>query len=893
MKPPLYVLDGYSLIYRSYFAFIRNPLFNPQGRNSSAVFGFFRTLFGFFNRYDPKFFAVALDSLTPTFRHEKYPEYKATRDKTPQDLHDQVPVVEEILDSLGITKIRVDGMEADDIIATLAAECGSADRECYIISGDKDLLQLVGGPVKVLLPEKGEYLELGREEVFEKLGVYPEQILDYLALIGDSADNIPGVKGIGPKTAVKLLDEYTTLEGIYENLENLPEGQKNKLEEGRDSAYMSRDLVILKKDIGLGCPVEGLELKNLEIDKTVPLLLREGMNSIVKELGRAEALEEKQKDISSTAPDYETVLTEEALDRWISKVRKKGVFAFDCETTAIDALIAEPLGFSLSVESGHACYIPVKAPDCECLPEARIKEALEGILTDPKLELVGQNIKYDYKVLKRWGIEITNIAFDTMIAAWLLESSSTYGMDGLAERYLGYRTIHFNDVVTKGECFDIVPVKRATEYAAEDADITFRLYEIFRDNLEEQNLLSLLETMDVPVIPILGNMELSGIRVERERLEEYSKELEISLAETEDEIYRLCGEIFNINSTKQLQEMLFEKRKLEPIKKTKTGYSTDNSVLEALAEEDPVPALVLRYRGMSKLKSTYVDSLPKLVNPRTGRIHTSFIQTGTATGRLSSRDPNLQNIPIKTEEGRRIRDAFVPDEGNVFISADYSQIELVVLAHLSGDPALSAAFKEGKDVHRNTAALVFGIDESEVTTDQRRMAKVINFGIMYGMSGFRLSRELGIPRKEADAFIDSYFARYAGIREFIHKTVGEAEATGYSRTMFGRHRPIPGINSANQAEKRGAERIAVNTPIQGTAADIVKLAMIGLERKLPAEVPEAELLLQVHDELIFEVPEPSVEKTEAIIREVMENAADLDVPLKVGIEHGKSWGELH
>ncbi len=890
---PLFILDGYSLIYRSYFAFIKKPLTNKRGENTSALFGFFRTFFSLFNTYKPSFFAVAMDSLTPTFRHEQYPEYKATRDKTPEELHNQVPLIEEILEALGVPILRVNGYEADDIMATLAQQCREIKRPCFIISGDKDLLQLVQGDVKMLHTEKGEYFEVDREAVHEKWGIYPEQVLDYLALTGDSADNIPGVKGIGPKTAVSLLEKYETLDNIYTHLDELPAGQKKKLEENRENAYMSKRLVVLDSSTPLSSSMEDLKLGELHVEAAVPLLLKQDITSIAEEIAGKKAVD-RQKPVQAKPGVYSAVLSIEDLDTWVEKVRTNKWFAFDVETDNLDSLQAAPVGICLSVESGQGCYIPLKVPDADCIPEGEVKKRIETILTDPGLYCIGQNIKYDYKVMKRWGITITNIAFDTMIAAWILDSQGgSFGMDNLAARYLQYRTFHFNEVVAKGDTFDSVPLQRAVTYAAEDADITYRLFELFRGQIEERRLEKLFYEVEMPLVTVLADMELEGILLDLKTLESYSRELASELAGIEDSVYQLCGEIFNINSTKQLQTILFDKRNLQPIKKTKSGFSTDNSVLEELAKEDPVPELVLKYRALSKLKSTYVDALPKMINPETGKLHTHFMQTGTATGRLSSKDPNLQNIPIRTEEGRRIRASFVPARGNIFLSADYSQIELVILAHLSGDPALSRAFREGLDVHSQTGSLIFGVPVEEVSAEKRRMAKVINFGIMYGMSGFRLSRELAIPRVQADRFIEAYFHKYAGVKAFIDKTIAEVEQTGTVKTILGRERKIPGINSQNRNEKMGAERIAVNTPIQGSAADIVKLAMLAIVPRLRREGCRAALILQVHDELIFELPAEEKEKITEIVQEEMESAVTLSVPLKVSVETGSSWGELH
>ncbi len=924
---PLYLLDGYSLIYRSYFAFMRRPLINQEGKNVSATFGFFRTLFSFFDQYAPDYFAVVLDSKGPTFRHEQYPEYKATREKAPDDLHAAVPVIEEVLDVLKVPTLRRDGFEADDIIATLAASCREEKRDCYIITGDKDLLQLVGDYVWVLKPDKSSYQKIGPEQVAEDWGVRPDQILDYLSLIGDTSDNVPGVKGIGPKSAAKFLSDFDTLDGVYAHLDELSKSHAEKLTANQENAYLSKRLITLRFDVPLDRQLEELSIDPKNRLAAVPIFQREGLRQLAEQSGGSRVAAEsddtgneskaepqdtkataetetgKKGEVSGpTAADarkgsYVSVTDVRALDEWVERVRKAKVFAFDSETDSLDAVEAKPVGFSLSVKSGEGCYIPLKAAGAECLSEEVVRERLKPILEDPTLKLVGQNIKYDYKVLRHWGITL-NPWFDTMIAAWLADTTqSSYNMDKLAERYLGYATVHFKDVVPAGATFDAVELDRATEYAAEDADITFRLYEKLSPMLEEMGLTKLFAELEMPLVRILADMELEGIRLVPKTLESYSEKLGEEIAEVEKEIFRICGREFNVNSTKQLQEVLFTDLGMKPVRKTQTGYSTDNAVLEELAGGEgaaaEVPSLVLRYRLLSKLKSTYVDSLPKLVNARTGRIHTHYGQTGTATGRLSSKDPNLQNIPIREEEGRQIRAAFVPKEGHIFLSADYSQIELVVLAHLSGDAALRKAFNEGSDVHSQTGALIFGVDENEVTPEQRRIAKTINFGVMYGMSAFRLSRQLKIPRRMADEFIRAYFEKYSAIRAFVDRTAEEAKASGSVKTLMGRIRTIPGIDSRNRTEQMAAARIAVNTPIQGSAADIVKLAMLNVVARLAKEGLSSKLILQVHDELVFEVPEIEVDQMRKLVREEMEGAIKLDVPLRVSIETGASWGALH
>jgi DNA polymerase-1 len=892
MDEPLYLLDGYSIIYRSYFAFIRNPLRNAEGRNTSAIFGFFRTLLKLLHERKPAYFAVVMDSLTPTFRHEQYAEYKATREKTPEDLHSQVPIVEEILSAMGIPILRVNGFEADDVMASAAELCAGESRPCYVISGDKDMLQVVDGGVTVLRPDKdGSYREMSAEAVEAEWGVRPDQMVDYLALTGDSSDNIPGVSGVGAKTASKLLGQFGTLDEVYAHLDQVSsKSWRSKLEAGKESAYLSRSLVVLRRDAPLACDMDALHLGPLDNKAAAEILLREGIKSIAEELGGSGEVDmpEQRRGV------YEAVTDLETLDAWIAHVRERGVYAFDVETNAIDPMVAEPVGFSIAVEPGRACYVPIRCAGAATVDAEVVKERLASVLEDPSLRMVGQNTKFDYQVLRRWGIPAGNIWFDTMIAAWLLNSSlATFNMDRLAEDVLNYRTVHYDEVVEKGATFDSVPLGQAAEYAAEDADITYRLYQVFQKQLGERGLQRLFHEMEMPLVTLLADMEHAGIRIVPERLSEYSAELAKKLAAIEREIYDLCGREFNIGSTKQLQQVLFQERKLKPGKRTKTGYSTDTSVLEELAAEDPVPALVLRHRMLAKLKSTYVDALPTLVNPETNRIHTSFMQTGTATGRLSSRDPNLQNIPIRDEEGRRIRSAFVPEDGWSFLSADYSQIELVLLAHLSQDPNLLRTFSEDKDVHRQTAALIFEVPEEEVTPEQRRIGKTINFGVMYGMSAFRLSRELRIPRADAERFISAYFEKYAGITAFIDRTVSAAKETLKVTTLQGHEREVPRITSRNRTERMAAERIAVNTPIQGSAADIVKMAMLRIRERLRGGGYQARLLLQVHDELIFEVPDREVEQVRRLVQEVMEQAVALSIPLRVNIEVGGSWGELH
>jgi DNA polymerase I len=923
MSPPtsgipvqgLYLLDGYSIIYRGYFAFLRRPLLSPAGRNVSSVFVFFRTILQLLRDRSPGMLAVAMDSRVPTFRHERYPAYKANREKAPDDLHAQVPVIEEILAALRVSCVRADGYEADDVIATLAERCRRSALPCWILSGDKDILQLIGGNVRLLAQEKGSSAleEYTRERVFELRGVYPERIVDYLALAGDASDNVPGVSGIGEKTAVKLLTQFAGLDELYARLEEVtPEGVRKKLSAGRADAMLSRDLATLRRDVPGVPELAALSFGGLDADAAVPLFEREGMRSIVEELRGKAATGPRAAaptppaaaaprpapaavPTASTAPGTYPPVTDLAdLDRRIAAARAAGEYAFDVETDSTDEMRAIPLGFSLSSAEGSACYIPIRAAGVRCLPEGVVKERLRGLLEDPSVRLVGQNVKYDAKVMRRWGVRFANPHFDTMLAAWVLDADQgTYGLDRLAGQHLGYRTLPYDEVVEKGKTLADVPVQRAADYSGEDADLTFRLYAVLGSRLEREGLAGVLHDIEMPLVQVLADMELAGIRVLPAELAAYSAEMELKLAALEEEIYALAGRRFNINSTKQLQEILFTWRKLEPVRRTRTGFSVDMDVLETLAARDPVPERILAHRKLAKLKSTYVDSLPRLVNETTGRVHTHYVQTGTATGRLSSKDPNLQNIPVRDEEGRRIRRAFVPEPGSVFVSADYAQVELAILAYLSRDPTLLNAFAAGKDVHRQTASLIFGVSEEAVTPDQRRIGKTINFGVVYGMSSYGLSQSLKIGRADADRFIRTYFERLGGVDRWLKDTIRSAAEKGFVETLSGRRRSVPTIRSANRTERAAAERVAVNSPIQGSAADLIKIAMVRLARRLADERLPARLLLSVHDEIVLEAGEGAAERVARAAKETMEHVTEHAIPLTVHVEIGDSWGAFH
>ena len=930
----LYVIDGYSLIYRSYFAFISRPFKDSQNRNVSAVYGFFSTLMMLLDSNDIDYLVVAFDSKGPTFRHEIYPEYKANRNPTPEDLHPQIPIIMDILEKSGIKYYDKQEMEADDIIATFNKSAEEQGIETVIITSDKDLMQLVNKDTSVLRPSKKgvkEYQMCKEEQVIESYGVKPSQILEYLIMLGDSSDNIPGIKGIGAKTASKLLSEFGSLDAIYQNLEKLSKGLRNKFIEGKDGIELSRKLITLKDDVfkpndidykeyeikkinwdDAASSFQAIDSKNL-VSRAHKLALKLG-NSVssypeVEEEPKVKknkslqmglfddeefSKEEEPKIIIPVLKNnYEAITTVEGLVKALNRVEKGTIMAFDLETTSLDVMNCKIVGFSFCFDIDKAWYVVLQAGGTTYMDWEEVKP----ILTDKleKAQIVGQNFKYDYKVLKRWGITIDKIYFDTMIAAWMLNSSSgVYNMDDLSSRELGYKTVEFHEVVEKGKTFDSVPLEKAVRYGAEDSQVTFALYKKFKVELEKNKLDNLFYSLEMPLVKVLGNLELEGIILDKNKINEFDAQIVKEIEEVENKIFSECGQTFNVSSPKQLQEILFVTRNLSPGRKTKSGYSTDTKVLTELARnnEDIIPKLVLEYRSLVKLRG-YSKGLPLLINKRTKRIHPQFLQTGTATGRLSCKNPNLQNIPIRTEEGRKIRGCFIPKPGYTFLSADYAQIELMVLAHFSKDENLISSFKNKEDVHKMTAVLIFNESPENVTPQQRRIAKTINFGVMYGMSAFRLSNELEISRKEAKTFIDSYFERYKGVNNFINKTKIDAQENGFVSTLLGHVRKVDEIRSANKVEQAAGERIAVNTIIQGTAAEIMKKAMIGISDKFFKENLQSKMLLQVHDELIFEVLEEEKEQVVKIVKEEMENAMKLLVPLRCSIEFGKDWGDMH
>ena len=905
----LYIFDGYSLIYRSYFAHISSPLTDRNGSNISAYFGFFSSLLSLMSSYPMDYIAIAMDENAPTFRHRMYPEYKATRDKAPEDLHAQVPLIKETLAKMHIACVSNPGFEADDVIASLADLASKSSVETVIVTGDKDLMQLVGPHVSALRPpKKGEsqYRMMQEGEVFDEYGVRPSQIVDYLSIIGDKADNVPGIKGLGEKGAVKLLSEYVSLDGIYRHLDMLPQGTRKKLEEGKALGELSRSLIRLSLDaLPQGFDISILSKEGIRLSEGIADFDRHDCRSLTRRIPpeeRGSATEYKpaaEDEVGYEAPKadpgiYRSITDiSEARRHFLAAEEAGGIIALDTETTGLED-DAEIVGFSFSYEECKAYYVPLVAEGREYVSRDSVKALFDEFLASGRLAVVNQNVKYDLKVIWRLGSDIKRIAFDTMIAAWLLDSNANvYNLDDLSLRLLGAVTTKYEDVVGKDEIFSSIPLDKATAYAAEDSDMAYRLYHLLSARLSEKNLLDVLERYELPLIPILARMETEGIHLSEERIEKMEKDVASRLEGIVGEIYSIAGHEFNLNSTQQLSKVLFEELHLPAGKKTQKGYSTDTATLEGLREAGgAIISDLLDYRQLSKLKSTYIEVLPSLQDSE-GRIHTSFLQTGTATGRLSSRNPNLQNIPVRTDEGRMIRSAFTPRPGHEFLSADYSQIELVVLAHMSQDKALMTAFTEGVDVHRYTAGLIFSKDVDAVDAHERRIAKTINFGIMYGMSAFRLSRDLGITRSEASDFISRYFDRYSAVRSFVDKTNAFASEHGYVLTAGGHRRDVIGINSSNKVEKAGAERVAVNTVIQGSAAEIMKLAMISVDKAIAETGLDSRMLLQVHDELIFEVPVEEKDVMEALVRERMENAVRLSIPLRVSIEFGLSWGDMH
>jgi len=889
VKKTIYVVDGTSYIHRAYHA-IRN-LSSSQGLPTNAIFGFTRMLMKLLDDKSPEYGAVAFDVSGPTFRHKIFKDYKATRPPMPEDMAVQIPYIKEVVHGLNLVVLEKQGYEADDIIGTIARLGQDQGYNVVIVSGDKDFRQILSENT-VMWDSMNDKLT-DSSTIRRDYGIEPEQIIQVMALSGDTSDNIPGIPGVGEKTAINLIQQFGSIENVFEHTDQITRPSlRSKLEQFKEQAYLSKKLVTIDRTVPLDITPDDLRLK-------VPQ--KERLAEIFRELEFKSLVDRFSEHAELSKKDYRLILKIEELESLTESIRKKGLFCLDTETTSKNALNAELVGISFCLEPGTAYYVPLGHTSRGTGLQIDIDEALsllKGILCDDKVKKIGQNIKYDAEVLARYGINLEGLSFDTMIASYLIDPTlRQHKLDYLAQHYLGYKMISYDEVTghNRDISFASVDVERAKEYSCEDAEITLLLKTVLEDKLRETDNFTLFQDLEMKLIPVIMEMEMTGIKIDVDFFKKMSKKFADELSGIESKIFDLIGEKFNINSPQQLGYILFEKLKLPVKKKTKkkSGYSTDVEVLTELAGIHEVPSLLLRFRTISKLKSTYLDALVSLVNPATGRVHTSYNQTVTATGRLSSSNPNLQNIPIRTDEGREIRKGFIADSDHLLLSADYSQIELRVFAHYSEDPVLLEAFEGGEDIHTRTAAEVFDLDPKMVTPEMRRMAKTINFGIIYGMGPIKLAKELGISKKVAQAYLDNYYERYKGVKDFKEKIISQAVQNGYVATLLKRRRYLPNINSENGNLRGEAERAAINTPIQGTAADLIKMAMINIANRLKNEHLKTKMLLQVHDELVFEVPKGELPVTSKLIKDEMEGVYRLNIPLKVDINWGTNWGEAH
>ncbi|EGT75155.1 DNA polymerase I [Haemophilus haemolyticus M21127] len=928
---PLVLVDGSSYLYRAFHAF--PPLTNAAGEPTGAMYGVLNMLKSLISQVQPTHIAVVFDAKGKTFRDEMFEQYKSHRPPMPDDLRKQIQPLHDMIRALGIPLLVVEGVEADDVIGTLALQASRLGKKVLISTGDKDMAQLVDDNIMLINTMNNSLLD--REGVIEKYGIPPKLIIDYLALMGDSADNIPGVAGVGEKTALGLLQGIGSMAEIYANLEKVAElpirGAKKlgeKLLAEKTNADLSYTLATIKTDVELNVTTDELLLGESQNDQLIEYFARyefkrwlnevmNGSDSITQtteqpvKINQYQVTSPAQNSVGNSAVEntpkiqidrtkYETLLTQTDLTRWIEKLNVAKLIAVDTETDSLDYMSANLVGISFALENGEAAYLPLQLDYLDApktLEKSTALAAIKPILENPDIHKIGQNIKFDESIFARHGIELQGVEFDTMLLSYTLNSTGRHNMDDLAKRYLGHETIEFKSIAGKGKgqlTFNQIPLEQATEYAAEDADVTMKLQQALWLKLQEEpTLVELYKTMELPLLHVLSRMERTGVLIDSDALFIQSNEIATRLTALEEQAYALAGQPFNLASTKQLQEILFDKLGLPVLQKTPKGApSTNEEVLEELAYSHELPKILVEHRGLSKLKSTYTDKLPQMVNSQTGRVHTSYHQAVTATGRLSSSDPNLQNIPIRNEEGRRIRQAFIAREGYSIVAADYSQIELRIMAHLSGDQSLINAFSQGKDIHRSTAAEIFGVSLDEVTNEQRRNAKAINFGLIYGMSAFGLSRQLGISRPDAQKYMDLYFQRYPGVQQFMTDIREKAKAQGYVETLFGRRLYLPDINSSNAMRRKGAERVAINAPMQGTAADIIKRAMIKIDEVIRHD-PDIEMIMQVHDELVFEVRSEKVEFFREQIKQHMEAAAELVVPLIVEVGVGQNWDKAH
>ena len=909
MSRTLYIVDGHAHIYAAYFAPMRQQLTSPTGEPTKATYIFTMAVLGLIEKYQPDMLVVAFDTAAPTFRSEMYPEYKAHRPPMPDDMPVQIERIEQILEALRIPILRLDGFEADDIIGTLAKKAAADEIDTLICSKDKDLLQLIGDRIRTLDLKTGKIID--SEVMKQEMGIAPAQVVDCLALEGDAVDNVPGVPLIGPKTGRELIRTYGDLDRLYEHADEIKGKRGENLRNTKEQAYLSRKLVTLDCDVPVDIDYETLSVKTPDKARLGAIFAELGFSRLLTQLGLQDQVETSAR-APAPAPTryagiepasaktvehaYELVDTRAKLDRFLGELKKQKLFAVDTETTAVDPMRADLVGLSFCWEPHRAYYVPVKGPlGATHLDLGEVRERVAPILADESVRKIGQNIKYDLLVLRNAKMPVAGVYFDTMVASYCLDPGrNSHAMDAMALDYLNYECVPISALIGKGRnqlTFDLVDLATAGEYAAEDADVTWQLYLYLAKRLDEEPLLAkLFREVEMPLVAVLAEMEYNGVSVNTALLRGMSGELSEALEFLAERIYQEAGQVFNIDSPKQLGEILFDKLGLKSTRVGKTGRSTDAGVLEQLSDQHPIANLVLEHRTLSKLKNTYTDKLGALINPRTGRLHASFNQTVTATGRLSSSDPNLQNIPIRTELGRKIRAAFVPEnESDCILSADYSQIELRLLAHCSKDEALLAAFAADQDIHRFVASQIYGVPLDEVTGAMRSKCKAVNFGIIYGQGAFGLSRSVGISQAEAKQFIEDYFARYGSIRAFLDECVEKARQTGYAETILGRRRKILNLRTRNAGRRAQAERLAVNTVIQGSAADLIKLAMLSIHRKIQTEKLPVRMLLQVHDELVFELPASEATLHAEWIADAMTSAIALDVPLKVDVEYGPSW----
>ena len=897
-KKKLFIIDGYAILYRAHYALIRNPLITSYGLNTSALFGFSNHLIKILKDEKPDFLVCAFDSKEKTFRHKLYSEYKANRPEMPIELQEQLPHLWELLESMNITVLRKPGFEADDIIGTITDIAQNQEIESYIVSGDKDFMQLINEKIFLYTPGKRNSLPdiYDINGVVQKWGLPPENIIDLLALMGDSSDNVPGVAGVGVKTAVKLLNEFKSLNAVLDNADKIRNKRVHDgLKNCKDMAILSKELVTIVKDVDIDILINDYKIKQFNHESLIKKYEELEFYTLIKELDKNSNLD--KKDIINK--NYNSITSKQGLNKLIKKIKNCDLLSIDLETTSINPMIAEIVGVSISIEPNVGYYVPFLLKDDKNIVldsdyQKYTMSIIKEIFEDENIKKVGQNIKYDGLILSRFGIDLNGIYIDTMVAAHILNPSSrSYKLESLSIEYLNYNMVPIEDLIGSGKdqiTMDEVPLEKITYYAAEDADVALQLAKLFIPRLEKNNQIEFFQKIEMPLISVLISMEKDGVFINQNILKKMSIDIGARIDNLVEKIHKISGEEFNINSTQQLATILFDKLKLRQIKKR----STAEIILIELSKEHELPSIVLEYRKLNKLKNTYIDALPALVNSNTDRVHSTYNQTIASTGRLSSTNPNFQNIPIRSERGRNIRKAFVPHQSNwKILSADYSQIELRVMAHLSGDVELCSAFNNNLDIHARTASLIFNVSKENINHEMRRTAKVINFGIMYGAGAFRISQELAIPRYEAQKIIDQYFKTYVGVKDYINDTINKARSDNFVETIFGRRRPIWDANSENSLKRKAAERVAINMPIQGSAAELIKIAMIDIHHKIISEGLKSKMIMQIHDELLFEFPDNEEQQIISLVVNSMENAMKLNIPIIVDYGIGQNWFEAH